>query len=120
MRELYELKDKLCRELKKYNNQEITTSNLPVIDTLAHAAKNVDKLIDSYEEQSGYSNRYAYDNPRRVYPMRSDYNYRSMKNDDGYSYHGSDIEVLRQMMNKAPNEELKQHYQTIINRMETM
>ena len=120
MRELYELKDKLCRELKKYNNQEITTSNLPVIDTLAHAAKNVDKLIDSYEEQSGYSNRYAYDNPRRTYPRESrpDYNYRSMN--DGYSYHGSDIEVLRQMMNKAPNEELKQHYQTIINRMETM
>lgn len=119
MRELYELKDKLCRELKKYNNQEITMSNLSAIDTLAHAAKNVDKIIESYEEQSGYSNRYAYDNPRRVYPMRPDYN-RPYPMNDGHSYHGSDIEVLRQMMDKAPNEEIRQSYMNIINRMENM
>lgn len=52
MRELYKLKEKLCEELKAYGNKkDITASSLTMIDTLAHAIKNIDKVIDHYEEE---------------------------------------------------------------------
>lgn len=56
MHELYELKEKLCDELKNYGNKEVTASNLDVIDKLAHATKNLDKVIEAYEEGE-YSSR---------------------------------------------------------------
>ena len=51
MNELYELKEKLCRELKKYGNEDVTTSSLEVVDKLSHAIKNIDKIIEKYEEE---------------------------------------------------------------------
>ena len=55
MTELYELRDKLCRELKKYNSEEVTTNSLEVVDKLAHAIKNIDKIIENYKEDEGKS-----------------------------------------------------------------
>lgn len=57
MHELYELRDKLCDELKNYGTKEVTASNLEVIDKLAHATKNLDKVIEAYEEEGEYSSR---------------------------------------------------------------
>jgi len=51
MRELYELKEKLCKELKDYSRKDITAGSLTMVDTLAHALKNIDKVIDHYEEE---------------------------------------------------------------------
>lgn len=53
MRELYELKDKLCDELKRYSNMELSAGSLDIIDKLTHSIKNLDKVIDV----EGYSNR---------------------------------------------------------------
>ena len=55
MNELYELKEKLCDELKEYAHKEMSAGSLDVIDKLAHAVKNIDKIIDGHE---GYSGRY--------------------------------------------------------------
>ena len=138
MHELYELKDKLCRELKKYNNGEVTTNNLSVIDTLAHAVKNIDKIIDSYEEEDGGS--YGYEPNYRVSNGRGNRgsNYsnsysrgrgRNAKrdsmgrysNDSGYSRHGNMevVEQLREMMMDAPTDEIRRDYERVINRMES-
>jgi len=57
MHELYELKEKLCDELKNYGTKEVTASNLEVIDKLTHATKNLDKVIEAYEEEGEYSSR---------------------------------------------------------------
>ena len=54
MHELYELKEKLMDELKEYGSQEMSAGSLEVIDKLAHAIKNICKIIDGYEED-GYS-----------------------------------------------------------------
>lgn len=56
MHELYELKDKLCEELEEYGSKEMTAGSLEVIDKLAHAIKNLDKIIEAYEEEE-YSSR---------------------------------------------------------------
>jgi hypothetical protein len=56
MHELYELKEKLCKELEEYGGKEdLTAGSLEVIDKLAHAVKNIGKVIEMYEEDE-YSN----------------------------------------------------------------
>ena len=80
MHELYELKDKLLKELEEYGSKEMSAGNLQVIDTLSHSIKNICKIMEAAEEeeysmrggqggQGGYSrnyggNRYAYESGR--------------------------------------------------------
>ncbi len=59
MKELYELKEKLVDELKGYGKKEMSAGSLDVIDKLAHATKNLCKVIESEEDHEGYSNRYV-------------------------------------------------------------
>lgn len=56
MNELYELKDNLVETLKEYGRGEISSSSLNTIDKLAHAAKNVCKVIEACEDEE-YSER---------------------------------------------------------------
>lgn len=56
MHELYELKEKLCDELKEYGGKDLSAGTLDVVDKLAHAVKNIDKIIEVYEDD-GYSSR---------------------------------------------------------------
>lgn len=80
MHELYELKEKLCDELKDYGTKEVTASNLEVIDKLAHATKNIDKIIEAYEGD-GYSGR--------MYPDGMGGSYRGYSREGrGYSREG--------------------------------
>lgn len=63
-----------------------------------------------YSREDGYSNEGGYSNARGVYPRR------------GYSYDDGDkeekIEMLREMMNEAGNEEERRTINSIIRRME--
>lgn len=57
MHELYELKEMLCKELEEYGRKgDLTAGSLEVIDKLAHALKNLDKIIEAKEmEEEEYS-----------------------------------------------------------------
>lgn len=131
MHELYELKEKLCKELKHYSNEEITSNNLSLIDKLSHAIKNLDKIIEKYDEEEnasyGYYN-YGNRNGRNSYGgssygrgrgrnARRD-NMGRYSNDSGYS-RGDTVEQLREMMMEAPTEEIRRDYERIITRMES-
>lgn len=59
MKELYELKDKLCEELKHFSSRDLNSAALQMVDQLAHAAKNVGKLIEMCEDEE-YSERGSY------------------------------------------------------------
>ena len=139
MHELYELKEKLCRELKKYSTEEVTTSSLEVIDKLSHAVKNIDKIIEKYEEEEGGS--YGYNSYEPNYRMsnnrgnRGSYNNsyargrgRNAKRDsmgrysanDGYSRNGDIASELRELMMDAPDEQTRMEYQRVINKLEQM
>lgn len=77
MEGLYRLKEMLCDELHEYGMKgEISAGALDVIDKLAHAAKNIEKLIMSEEESDGHS---------EYYPMGG---YGSYENGGGSSYRG--------------------------------
>ncbi|MBP5728769.1 MAG: hypothetical protein J6Y48_16985 [Clostridia bacterium] len=56
MHELYELKEKLMKELNEYASQEMSAGSLEVIDKLTHAIKNICKIIEAAEEEE-YSGR---------------------------------------------------------------
>lgn len=53
MKGLYKLRDMLCEELEKFGeNGEISAGALETVDKLAHAIKNIDKVLEGEE---GYS-----------------------------------------------------------------
>ena len=56
MHKLMELKEKLCEMLEQYEGKEVTANSLEAIDKLAHAIKNLGKIIEMYEEEE-YSER---------------------------------------------------------------
>lgn len=145
MNELYELKEKLCRELKKYGNEDVTTSSLEVVDKLSHAIKNIDKIIEKYEEDengmsygygsyesfrgNGRSNRGSYNNgsyargrgrnaKRDAMGRYSSANGNSYEN--GYSRNGDIASELREMMMDAPDEQTRMEYQKVIDKLERM
>ena len=106
MKELYELKEKLCDELKEYGKKEMSAGSLDVIDKLAHSIKNIDKIIES----EGYSGRYD--------GMKRDARGRYMSH--GYSYGEDMIRELRELMNDAPDERTKQEFKRFIQKIESM
>ena len=59
MDELYELKEKLCRELQEYVGGDITAGSLQTIDLLTHSIKSLVTIIAM--EEGGYSNDGSYD-----------------------------------------------------------
>lgn len=67
MHKIYELKEKLCKELEEYADKEkLDVNSVSVIDTLAHTIKNLDKILEKYEEDES-GGRYSYDS-RKMYP----------------------------------------------------
>ena len=68
--ELYDLKEKLTKELIEQGKKDGTLNN---IDTLAHAIKNIIKIIESCEEDEYSGRRYSYAMPRYSMNMMPDY-----------------------------------------------
>ena len=143
MHELYELKEKLCKELKKYSDKELTKDSLELVDKLSHAAKNLDKIIEKYEEEEE-GGSYGYNSYENAYrgggrSSRASYNNggsyargrgRNARRDSmgryssansyegGYSRNAEAVEQLREMMMDAPNTEIRREYEKIIAHME--
>ena len=150
MHELYELKETLCKNLEEYGKKnDLKAGDLDVIDKLAHSIKNLDKVIEKYEEEeySGargrgsnarrdsrgrYSNEYsnAMGMSRDGYSMRGDYynerggysNERggNYSNRGGYSRNNNMIMELRELMEDAPDEKTRMEFDKFIRKMESM
>lgn len=140
MHELYELKEKLCDELKEYGSKnDLTAGRLEVVDKLAHAVKNLDKIIEAYEdEEGGYSEgwmpRYYYNdgsyadgrsyrngnrggNSNRSYRGRS---YARRRDSMGrYSRDGM-ADKLRELMEDAPDDKTREEIRRLADKMESM
>ena len=62
--EMYDLFEKLCGELCEYGKKELTQETLKTIDTLAHAGKNILKIMEGCGEMEGGSYMYYDEDPR--------------------------------------------------------
>lgn len=140
MQELYELKEKLMNELTEYaKKKDMSAGSLDVIDKMAHALKNLDKVIEKSEEE-GYSSEGSYRGmSHRSYGMYSrdgEGSYNSYEgsyargrgrgaardsmgrySSEGYSGHDM-VGELKDLMHDVPDERTRQSIQRLIQKME--
>lgn len=126
MQELYKLKEALCEELSKYANKGISGgAALEIIDKLAHACKNVCKIIEYCEGEDMSFDEGSY----RSYNGGGSYAGGSYAG--GYSgrgrsramsrYSSAENEMaqkIRELMNEAPNERVRQSMQNLLKEIE--
>ena len=100
MKELYELKERLIDQLKDYGRKDLTSGSLDMIDKLAHATKNLCKIIESSDEgQSGY------------YPH-------SYRRDSMGRYSRTGLaDKLRDLMDDAPDDHTRTEIKRLIEKM---
>ena len=149
MKDLYELKKMLVDMLNEYSKKrDLSSSALQMVDTLAHACKNVCKIIEfcEQEEMGGMSNSrdrsfYGGGSNRSYYGGSYDggsydgdgsYGYGSyydgMSNRRGRAANGRFVSrdggemarQLREMMNQAPDEQTRRELQKVVEKMENM
>ena len=137
MHELYELRENLCEKLKEYGKkQEISGQSLEVVDKLANSIKNIDKIIDRYEQHEGMDGR-SYRNGRGEYRGTYEGSYDGMgdwgrsyargrganaRRDSMGRYSGDESMVteLHEMMKNAPDEKTRMEFQKFISKIEEM
>ena len=111
MKELHELRDKLCDELMEYGKKDISSGDLSVIDTLTHSIKNLDKVIE--DNDNGYSGYYPYSYDRGSYARG-----RNVRRDSMGRYSRTDLtDKLHDLMEDAPDERTKMEIKRLIDKM---
>ena len=119
MKELHELKENLCNELKEYGRKgKVSAGDLDVVDKLTHTIKNLDKIIENYDED--YSSNYAYRGGNN-YDGR--YSMRGRKRDAMGRYSNRNdmmIHELRELMEEAPDDRTRSEFKQFISKMEMM
>lgn len=124
MDELYKLKDMLCEELEEIGGKgELTAGSLDTVDKLAHALKNIDKVIETKEDE-GYSGRY-YDGSYRGSYARGRTNARrdsmGRYSRDGYSRAAGDMaDRMRSLAAEAPDDTTRREMERMASKMEQM
>lgn len=127
MHKLYDLKEMLCNELENYGGKdEIDEKGLTIVDMLAHTIKNLDKIIESYEDED-YSMGYdSYRGGRgSSYGSYRGGNYsrgrgRNARRDSmgRYSRAEGDFRMqLEELMQDAPNEQVRQKIERMMSEM---
>ena len=115
MHKLEELKEMLCEELEEYGTKDkLDMGGLEIVDKLAHAIKNIDKIMDSeYSERGSYRGSYGYEgNYRGSYGDGSYRDYaerrgrgRNARRDSMGRYASADMrQELERLMDDAPDE----------------
>lgn len=126
MKELYELKEMLCDELKEYGKKgELKNAGtLDVVDKLAHTVKNLDKIIEAYDEGESSMYPYSYDDGMNGRSMRYSRNrsyrggsYAQRRDSMGRYSRDGIADKLRDLMDEAPDEKTRQEIQRIVDRM---
>lgn len=142
MHDLYKLKETLVKELENYGKSgDLSKSALEDIDKLAHAAKNIGKVIELCENEEysnamgnsyrgGYGRSYENGGSGRSYYSRDGYYY----DDGGMSARrgraangrfvsrdsGEMARRLREMMEEAPDNGTRSELQRLADKMEQM
>ena len=150
MHELYELKEMLMKELEEYGRKgEMSAGSLEIVDKLSHAIKNLCKIIEAAEEEDeGYSRRggsYYYEGGQggntntarmgrggssyargggrgRGSNARRDSMGRYSRTGGSVYYRNADelVEQLEELMEDAPNEQIRQRMSQLVQELEQM
>ena len=119
MHRLEELKEMLCEELEEYGSKEkLDMGGLEIVDKLAHAIKNIDKIMESeYSEgrsyRGSYRGNYGEGSYRGNYGEESYRSYvrgrgRNARRDSMGRYASADMRMeIERLMDEAPDEETR-------------
>lgn len=133
MHKLYEIKEMLYNELEKYGGKELTAGSLEMVDKLAHAIKNICKIIDEYEDEEyseeggSYARGRGGNRSRGSYAMEGN-SYargrgRNARRDSMGRYSSANdmiVEELRDLMEDAQDERTKAEFRKFIQKVEQM
>ena len=148
MHELYELKEKLMKELEEYSqNGKYSKEDVETIKYMASAVDHLCNIVERAEEEE-YSqrggmggNRYSREGGQGGGGSYRGGSYRYSRNYGGGSYArgrgqnarrdsmgryssagdpGEMIEQLEELMHDAPNEQIKQQFQQLVQQLEQM
>lgn len=114
MHKLYDLKEMLCEELEEYGSKgKLDVGSLDVVDKLAHAIKNIDKILE-YKEEGEYSRRGG-----MSYERGGDHSYARRRDAMGrYSRGDNDFMMdIRELADHAPSDHIRQKLHSIMNEM---
>ena len=137
MKKLYDLREKLCKQLEEYPDKDLTSATLDVVDKLTHTIKNLDKIIAKYEgKDEEYSNMYGGSYRMPYMPSYDNYGNGSFARgrggrrdsmgrysggyNNGYSRNSDMIAELTDLMEDAPDERTRMEFQKFIQKMQTM
>ena len=129
MHKLYELKDKLIQELEDYSeNGKYSKEDVEIIKYMASAVDHLCNIMEGEEEYSmAMGGSYTRGGNRGGSYVRRGYSRRRGANQygsyamGGYSRAADDFKMeLQEIMQEAPNEQVKMEIQHVINRMDTM
>lgn len=137
MEKLYNLKERLIKELFGYADKASwNASDLDIIKKTASAVDHLCNVIESCEEsEGGSSGRMSYGSsymgrdmePGRDHSFRSSYarGRRGASRDsmgrysgEGYSRHGDAAEMLREVIEQAPDEQTRRELERIMQKMD--
>ena len=129
LKDLHEMCETLSRELGEANDKvrqgggSLNGSDLDYIDKLTHAIKSIKTTIAMIEADDGESGMYPYNyNMNRSYRGGSYARRRDSRGRYSSAYSRDDdmISDLRNLMNEAPDEKIKQEFQRFIDKIERM
>ena len=146
MKEYYEIKEMLCKELKEYARKgELSAGSLDVIHKLTDTIKNLDKIEmleeyedydESYDDGGSYARgrgrnakrdrmgRYSREGEGGGYARRSSYaRGGGYSRDDGMMYSRDDgreeiLQNVREMMHEARNDHEREAYRRVLDELE--
>lgn len=135
MDKLYDLKEKLLKELEGYADKQLSASSLDIVKKMSSTVDHLCNIVKACEEEEGgYSSRsYAYRMDSGVEPGR-DMSYRGSyargrrgaprdsmgrySGEMGYSRHGDVADQIRELMDQAPDEQTRRELERIASKME--
>jgi hypothetical protein len=131
MHDLYDLKDKLLKELGEYSqNGKYSKDDVETIKYMASAIDHICNIVEREDEE--YSQRGSYDNgnqggynrgySRNSYRGRNGNSYARRNRDSmgRYSRGGDMVEQLEDLKQDAPNDQIRQQIQQLIAQVEQM
>ena len=126
MNELYDLKEMLMKELEEYGKKgDLSAGSLDIVDKLAHATKNLCKIIDESDDYSSF-----YPSDGMSYRRGGSYargRGRNARRDsmgryssEGYSRTGELADQVRELMREAPDESTRQEMERLASKLSMM